>query len=157
MDTTRRYRDIQSLRKLHEDYGNPYGGGSLKNLPPPKLTKNFKEFKYYDTKGDGFDWVRETQKGRRHFNVLDGSETGGLIDIYNTIHSKGIKKDESGRPYVVIKYDPSRTGSRMPIEKKGDKWFLEDELGFASRDRLGQRKREVVVNDRKGLEVRKVM
>ena len=171
MDSTRKYRDIESLVKLHEDYGH-YGsvvGINRAKLPIPRLTKNFKEFKYYESKGDGFNWRRESQKGRRHFNVLDGSDTHGK-NIYGGGSKDGstIKKDESGRPYVVIKYDPNRTyDKRMPIEKKGDKWFLEDELGFKSSDTvlfspsfhsLGeQRKRDVVVNDGKGLEVKKIM
>ena len=77
MDTTRRYRDIESLVKLQKDFGGTYGGLYKNRLEFPKLTKNFKEFKYYESRGDGFDWRRESQKGRRHLNVLDGSDTHG--------------------------------------------------------------------------------
>tara|TARA_R110002020_G_scaffold45395_1_gene129887 strand:- start:2205 stop:5903 length:3699 start_codon:yes stop_codon:yes gene_type:complete len=146
MDTTRRYREINRR----------YGHGDL-NLP--KLTKNFKEFKYYQPRGDEgrLDWVRKGNSA-----ILTGAHRyGDMEDMYSTTHLDEIKTDENGRPYVVIRYDPRRTGSRLPIEKKGDKWFLEDNLGFAKRDTLdtplGKRDRDVVINDGKGLEIRKVM
>ncbi len=146
MDTTRRYREINKR----------YGHGDLK---PPKLTKNFKEFKYYAPRGDGLDWIRKGNTA-----ILTGRDDNRFYDyedLYSTTHLDSIKTDETGRPYVVIRYDPKRTGQRMPIEKKGNKWFLEDNLGFTKKNfletPLGRRDRDVLINEGKGLEVRKVM
>ena len=128
MDTTRRYREV------HKEFTDVRG-----TLKPPKLTEKYTDYKYFRKAGehDGhrdFRFIRHPAGKKDKYYLLDGNEDRGNssqnISIYSTTHGESIKKDENGRPYVVIRYDPKRAGARMPIEKKEGKWFLEDNLGF---------------------------
>ena len=126
MDTTRKYRSAQFFQSL------------------PRLDKDFVDYKYYGNLREGRDlleFIPNPIKSKRRYQPYKhaGRPTRytGDTDIYSTPTSTQIQTDENGRPYVSIRYDPSRTKTTyadIPInERKTDgksKWFLRDTLGF---------------------------